>query len=294
MPVLFVVVRTGEDALREFLFQQFTVLVAIIRQHVRKYLEEILTLVYEHWQRIGLLPHLLALLEQLSRALHDEFRFYMPDILPLCVGALAEAERKADYESVGHVLHALEVFSSSVEEHLHLVLPGMVRLFQPGVADVPLAVRRMTLQSLRRLLPRMQLTGYASAIVHPLARCLDSSHEELRKEAADVVTVLGLALGPDFGIFVPMLRKSLAKHKTHHPKFEEVAARATERGGAYMVEGAGASGWAWAAPPPPEQPDYHRGPDPALPPAMSRPLKVNEQCLKRAWESSQRSTKEDW
>jgi FKBP12-rapamycin complex-associated protein len=130
---------------------------------VRKYLEELLTLVYEHWHRVELLPHLLALLEQLSRALHDEFRLYMPDILPLCVGALAEAERKGDYESVGHVLHALEVFSSSVEEHLHLVLPALVRLFQPGVADVPLAVRQMTLQSLRRLLPRLQLTGCVSS-----------------------------------------------------------------------------------------------------------------------------------
>ena len=39
---------------------------------------------------------------------------------------------KGDYESVGHVLHALEVFSSSVEEHLHLVLPALVRL---GIPD---------------------------------------------------------------------------------------------------------------------------------------------------------------
>ena len=77
MPVLFVVVRTGEDALREFLFEQFTQLVAILRQHVRKYLEELLTLVYEHWHRVELLPHLLALLEQLSRALHDEFRLVL-------------------------------------------------------------------------------------------------------------------------------------------------------------------------------------------------------------------------
>jgi FKBP12-rapamycin complex-associated protein len=77
---------------------------------------------------------------------------------------------------------------------------------------------------------------YASAIVHPLARCLDSPYEELRREAADVTAVLGQALGPEFGIFVPMLRKCLAKYKITHARFEEVAARATERGGAYMSE----------------------------------------------------------
>jgi FKBP12-rapamycin complex-associated protein len=36
MPVLFHVVRTGDDGLKEFLFQQFTHLVAIIRQHIRR------------------------------------------------------------------------------------------------------------------------------------------------------------------------------------------------------------------------------------------------------------------
>eukprot|EP00959_Pyramimonas_sp_CCMP1952_P033737 708639-Pyramimonas_sp.AAC.1 len=37
MPVLFHVVRTGDDGLKEFLFQQFTHLVAIIRQHIRRW-----------------------------------------------------------------------------------------------------------------------------------------------------------------------------------------------------------------------------------------------------------------
>ncbi|KAK3265871.1 hypothetical protein CYMTET_25479 [Cymbomonas tetramitiformis] len=175
MPVLFHVMRTCEGGLREFMFQQLTVLVSIIRQHIRKYLDELLALVYEFWGNAHLMQHLLRLLEELSRALHDEFRSFMPELLPRCVGALAEAERSGDYSSAHHVLHALEVFSSSVEEHLHLVLPAMVRLFQPGVAEVPLAVRRATLQSLGRLLPRMQLAGYASAIVHPFARCLDSA-----------------------------------------------------------------------------------------------------------------------
>ena len=34
------------------------------------------------------------------------------------------------------VLHALEAFGSAVDEHLHLMLPALVRLFRPGVAPV--------------------------------------------------------------------------------------------------------------------------------------------------------------
>ena len=34
-------------------------------------------------------------------------------------------------------------------------------------------VRRKGLRSMRRLLPRMQLAGYASAVLHPLIRVVD-------------------------------------------------------------------------------------------------------------------------
>jgi FKBP12-rapamycin complex-associated protein len=115
------------------------------------------------------------------------FAFVSPSLLsflPLCF-------RFSPFAFVSPSLLSFQVFSASVEEHLHLVLPAMVQLFQHGVADVPMSVRRATLQSLRRLLPRMQLAGYASAITHPLVRCLDSPHEELRKEAAEVAAVLG-------------------------------------------------------------------------------------------------------
>eukprot|EP00959_Pyramimonas_sp_CCMP1952_P235774 4927009-Pyramimonas_sp.AAC.2 len=67
--------------------------------------------------------------------LHDEFRALMPELLPRIVGALAEAERAGEFETVHHALHALEVFSASVEEHLHLVLPAMVQLFQVTEPD---------------------------------------------------------------------------------------------------------------------------------------------------------------
>ena len=45
-------------------------------------------------------------------------------------------------------------------------------------------VRRSGLRSMRRMLPRMQLAGRASAIMHPLVRVLDGPAEELRREAS--------------------------------------------------------------------------------------------------------------
>jgi len=42
-----------------------------------------------------------------------------------------------------------------------------------GGATTPVEVRRKGLRSMRRLLPRMQLAGYASAVLHPLIRVVD-------------------------------------------------------------------------------------------------------------------------
>ena len=67
MPVLFGVMRSSDDALRDFLFQQLTVLVSFLRQHVRKYLPDILSLVHDYWiPTSALMPHILRLLSELS------------------------------------------------------------------------------------------------------------------------------------------------------------------------------------------------------------------------------------
>lgn len=60
-----------------------------------------------------------------------------------------------------------------MEEYLHLLLPSLVRLISPAVSSTPLDMRRAVLRSLKRLLPRLQLAGHASAILHPLIKvCL--------------------------------------------------------------------------------------------------------------------------
>lgn len=49
-------------------------------------------------------------MEQLCLALNDEFRSYLPDILPCCIQVLNDAERCNDYSHVHDVLHTLEIF----------------------------------------------------------------------------------------------------------------------------------------------------------------------------------------
>ena len=67
MPVLFGIMRSTDNELREFLFQQMCELVAALRQHMRKYLPDILQLCSECWRPASpLMPHILKLLSELS------------------------------------------------------------------------------------------------------------------------------------------------------------------------------------------------------------------------------------
>ena len=60
------------------------------------------------------------------------------------------------------------------------------------------------------LLPRMQLAGFSSAVLHPLIRLLDGPSDELRERALDTLCSVALAIGPDFAIFVPTVKKARA------------------------------------------------------------------------------------
>ncbi|RID62623.1 hypothetical protein BRARA_E01684 [Brassica rapa] len=87
LPELFHTVRTSDENLKDFITWGLGTLVSIVRQHIRKYLPELLSLVSELWSSFTLpgpvrpsrgLP-VLHLLEHLCLALNDEFRTYLPD-----------------------------------------------------------------------------------------------------------------------------------------------------------------------------------------------------------------------
>ena len=381
MPVILKVARECDDVLREFTLAQLTALVAIIRGHVRTYLDDILDVIRAFWAPGPLLRQMLRLCEELATALHDDFRQHLPDLLPRMIAVLADAERSGDFASVPGVLHALEAFGSAVDEHLHLMLPALVRLFRPGVAPVPWRVRSLVIRSLATLLPRMQLAGHASAVAHPLVRVLDGPQRELRRDALTALTSLAHALGRDFLLFLPLVRRAMEKREMRDPVFERLVALLEAGGGGslglggpggFIGEGAfayghGFSGFAGfsgsadalvdpggshpggssssqhqghqghhhhhhppgsgagagpgaggyssrgASPGPPSSPGPHSGGESrsrggsqrggsvrggggegtALPPPAKQ-LAVDEVALRRAWESSQRSTKDDW
>ncbi|KAM0066920.1 putative non-specific serine/threonine protein kinase [Helianthus debilis subsp. tardiflorus] len=300
LPDFFYTIRNCDDSLKEFITWKLGTLVSIVRQHIRKYLPELLSLISELWSSFSLPaakrpvhgPPILHLVEQLCLALNDEFRRYLPVILPGCIQVLSDAERCNDYTYVRDILRTLEVFGGTLDEHMHLLLPALIRLFK---VDASVDIRRAAIKTLIRLIPRVQVTGHISALVHHLKLVLDGKNDELRKDAVDALCCLAHALGEDFSIFIPSIHKLLLKHRLRHKEFEEIEGRLQRRGP--LVVGSVAAQKSIRQPPVEviSDPLSDMENDPYE--DVNKQLKVhqvNDGRLRAAGEASQRSTKEDW
>ncbi|XP_022763546.1 serine/threonine-protein kinase TOR isoform X3 [Durio zibethinus] len=303
LPELFLIVRTCDDHLKDFITWKLGTLVSIVRQHIRKYLQDLLSLISELWSSFSLPANnrpshgfpVLHLVEQLCLALNDEFRKYLPAILPCCIQVLSDAERCNDYTYVLDILHTLEVFGGTLDEHMHLLLPALIRLFK---VDASVEIRRAAIKTLTRLIPRVQVTGHISSLVHHLKLVLDGKNDELRKDAVDALCCLAHALGEDFTIFIPSIHKLLLRHRLRHKEFEEIEGHLRRR--EPLIVGSSVTQRLSRRLPVEvvsdplndvENDPYEDGSDMQRHP---RGHQVNDGRLRTAGEASQRSTKEDW
>ena len=73
---------------------------------------------------------------------------------------------------------------------------------------MPLDIKRGTLQSLRRLLPRMRLADQAGMSFTRLTRVLDVEDVELRLDVLNVLISLEVSLGREYALFLPVVKRA--------------------------------------------------------------------------------------
>lgn len=294
IPSMMNVIRSSDNAFRDFLFQQLGGLISIVQQHIRNYLDDIFELIKEFWTIDSPLQKTIILLvENISQALGSEFKVYLPQLIPQILRVLMHDTSPAR-DVTGKLLVALEKFGSTTNDYMHLILPPIVKLFDSP--EVPLQIRGRALECIDRLSESLDFSEYASRIIHPLVRCLDST-PELRTEAMDTLASLVVQLGRKYTIFTPMVHKVLIKQKITHQRYELLCARVMEgdspsdledsmirypgrrrRGGNEGSRGKEQSPAGTAA-----------GTSGTV-----RKLPVNPEDLKKAWAVSKRVNKEDW
>ena len=90
IPSMINVIRTSDVKFHDNLFRQLGILIGIVRQHIRKYLEDIFVLIRDFWTVDSpLQPTIIGLVENISTALGSEFKVYLPQLIPQILRVLA-------------------------------------------------------------------------------------------------------------------------------------------------------------------------------------------------------------
>ena len=96
-----------------------------------------------------------------------------------------------------------------------------------------------------------------------------------------VLTTLEVALGRDYAIFLPVVKRAVSRCGIFDPAFHEMVTR-VESGNPLLYRENDIEQSLTASPLKQKKPE------------IEKRLSVNQLAIRRAWESSQRSTKEDW
>lgn len=211
LPSLLGNIRSADINFIEFLFQQLSMLVDIVKQHIISYMDEIFKLIKEFWtvNTAMLQVPLITLCEKIASALGCEFKTYLSKLMPQFLRVLSH-DTSPDRSVTVKLLIALQAFGNNLDDYLHLIIPPIVKLFDP--TDVPPKVSETAFETINYLAMILDFTDFSSRIIHPLVRILDSN-PELRPVAMQTLCSLVIQLGKKYLVFVPLVHRVMAKHR---------------------------------------------------------------------------------
>lgn len=279
VPAFISVIRSSPPSRLESYFNQMAILVNIVRQHIRAFLPEIIDVIREFWDAsYQVQGTILSLVEAIARSLEGEFRKFLARLIPLMLDTLEKdtTPRRSPSEKV---LHAFLIFGSSGEEYMHLIIPSIVRLFDRQ--QNPQSIRKSAIDSLTKLSRQVNVSDFASLMVHSLSRVVTSGDRVLRQAALDCICALIFQLGQDFTHYIQLLNKVLKQNQITHVNYQILVTKLQK--GDPLPQDLN-----------PEENYAYPADDTSFAEIGQKKIVVNQQHLKNAWDASQKSTREDW
>lgn len=205
IPAFVTVIRNTPVGRLDTYFNQLAILVTIVRQHIRAFLPEIIAVIREYWDASAQVQAtILSVVEAISKSLEGEFKKYLASLIPLMLDTI-EKDNSARRLPTEKILHTFLVFGSGAEEYMHRIVPAIVRAFDKPQA--PVAIRKTAIETLAKLSRQVNVSDFASLMIHPLARVMADSDRILRQSALDCICTLIFQLGQDFTNYIQLINK---------------------------------------------------------------------------------------
>lgn len=205
IPAFLNVIHSTPISRLETHFNQLAILISIVRQHIRAFLPEIMAVIREYWDSsYQVQATVLSVVEAVSRSLEGEFKKFLAPLIPLMLDTL-EKDTSSVRRPSDRILHAFLVFGSSGEEYMHLIIPVVIRLFDR--TEAPVNIRKAAIDTLAKLSRQVNVSDFASLMIHPLARVIAGPDKQLRQAALDCLCTLIFQLGQDFTNYMELINK---------------------------------------------------------------------------------------
>lgn len=223
LPSLLNNIRSADVIRREFLFQQLSKLIEIVKQHIISYMSEIFRLVKDFWVPSSETTQitLINLVEKISIALGCEFKVYLSQLMPQILRVLSHDNSK-NRKVTSTLLCALQKFGDNLDDYLHLIVPPIVKLFEP--IDVSQNVSITALETINYLAEILDFTDFSSRILHPLVRVIDN-YPDMRNVAINTLCAMVIQLGKNYLVFVPLVSKVMLKNKINSGEYNKLLAK---------------------------------------------------------------------
>ncbi|KAJ6179555.1 PIK-related kinase FATC [Penicillium mononematosum] len=279
IPGFILVIRSAPASRLESYFNQMAILVNIVRQHIRTFLPEIIEVIRDFWDAsYQIQGTILSLVEAIARSLEGEFRKYLAGLIPLMLDTL-DKDTSPRRQPSEKILHALLIFGTSGEEYMHLIIPSIVRLFDRP--QNPQSIRKSAIDSLTKLSRQVNVSDFASLMVHSLSRVVAGGDRVLRQAAMDCICALIFQLGQDFTHYIHLLNKVLKTNQIAHTNYQILVTKLQK--GDPLPQDLN-----------PEEVYSFPTDDTNFSEIGQKKIVVNQQHLKNAWDASQKSTRDDW
>ncbi|KAF4323262.1 hypothetical protein BBO99_00001548 [Phytophthora kernoviae] len=288
IPAFLYALEKVNRSLRKFLFEQLCDLVQIVEEQIQPHLDHValLSIVNGYWDEH--LEEVLNLVKKLANSLGENFRVYLPDLVPQMLRVIRTERDNTSRPRTLLVLKTAVSLGRLLDGYLHLIIPALVALIQ---SDADINARKQGLGSLGSLVKKLNVSVYASKIIHMLARVI-SSQPEMVYLAMDCLCCMVYTMGDDYAIFVPVISQVLGRHTSRtndiFDRYDLLVSKILKYQPLPVAS--------WATDPLKSRVDNSSEQKDSGSSAQeeTKSLPCDQKNLMKAWEASQRSTKEDW
>lgn len=276
IPGIIAVMHSCPPSLLEFYFQQLSLLVTIVKQHIRPHVDEIYEVIKEFFPIFKLQLTIISLIESISIALEGEFKRFVPMTLTFFLTVLEDDKSNKKAVSL-RILKSLVVFNSNLENYAHLIVPPVVRLAEYS----PPYLKKMAIVTLGKMAKSINLSEMSSRIVQAMVRILNAGDIELVKAVMNTLSLLLLQLNTDFTVFIPIINRALEFNRIQHTIYDQLVNQLLNNEGlpTNVIF----------------DKDFETA-NSAIPESETSDAKlpVNQSLLRNVWDCSQQRTKDDW